>query len=92
MAHHYSEDNLVTPKQHEVNSLILEQASDTAEKLTELECKLHEIKCWETDILGLSDADELVFTDEAQTIFNVYYDEQVEELYKLLQLQLKIIK
>lgn len=79
----FNQDNLNTKADHSINTLILEQASDTAEKLTELECKLNNIECWVYGGGGQS------FTDEAQDIFNIYYDEQCEELYNLLNAQLK---
>jgi hypothetical protein len=82
----FSQDRLETDEDHKVNSLILEQASDIAEKLTELECRLSGIDCWVHSGGGQS------FTDEAQDIFNVHYDEQVDELYNLLNAQIKIIK
>lgn len=82
----FSLDTLETAKDHEINSIIMEQASETADKLTELECKLNKIKCYdECD-------NEISYTDEAQDIFNIFYDEEVDNLYKLLNVQLEIIK
>ena len=67
-------------EQCEVNALIMEHASDTAEQLTELECKLNGIECyvWDTDDISS-------FTDEAQDIFNIYYDDEFDKLYTLLE-------
>jgi len=79
-----------TPEEHEINSLILEQASDTADKLTELECKKLGIDCWVPDIEEKDSTFKL--SEEAQEIFEVYYNEQCDELYNLLNLQLKVIK
>jgi hypothetical protein len=72
-----------------INSLIMEQASDTAEKLTELECKLLGIECYKVEIED--DTEVSSYTEEAQDIFDVYYDEQMTELYNLLNTQLKTI-
>lgn len=67
-------------EQCEVNALIMEHASDMAEQLTELECKLNGIECyvWDND-------NESSFTDEAQDIFNIYYDDEFDKLYTLLE-------
>lgn len=81
----FSQDDLTTPSQHEVNTLILEQASDIAEKLTELECQKAEIPCWTGDEQNKS------FTDEAQSIFEVHYDQAVTSLYDLLNAQIKVL-
>ena len=84
MGNLFSLDKLETPKDFEVNSLIMEMASDNAEKLTEKDCELNGITCYvEVD-------DEMSFTDKAQDIFNVYYDEQVDSLYNLVNEVLKI--
>lgn len=85
----FSQDELETDEQHHINSRILEQASDTAEKLTELECKLNGITCYVVEMEG--DTEVSSYTDEAQDIFNTYYDQQVDELYSLLNRQLEII-
>lgn len=86
----FGEDKLDTVEQQSIHSRILEQASDTAEKLTELECKVNDIKCWNSEMEGKVEV--LTFTDEAQDIFNEYYDQQVSELYCLLNLQYDHIK
>lgn len=65
--------------QCEINSLILEQASDIAEQLTELECKLNNIECY------IVDGNESSYANEAQDIFNIYYDEQISKLFKLIK-------
>lgn len=72
-----------------INSLILSQASDTAEKLTEQECKLSSIECYVIEMEG--DVEISSYTEEAQDIFNIYYDEQYDELYRLLYNQLKLL-
>lgn len=82
----FKEGDLETAIDHNINSLIMEQASDIAEKLTELECQLNDIECYEVE------EDETSYTEEAQVIFNIYYDEQVTELYALLNAQLKAIE
>lgn len=82
----FEQGELDTSEQQEINSLILGQASETSEKLTELECKINNIPCWvETE-------EESHFTEEAQNIFNVYYDQQCEELYSLFNDQLDVLK
>ncbi len=90
MEKRFSTDNLETAEQHHINSRILEQASETAEKLTELECKLNNITCYVTEMEGETEVSS--YTEEAQDIFNIFYDEQVDELYSLLNRQLEIIE
>jgi hypothetical protein len=85
----FSEEELNDKIDFEINSLILEQASDVAEKLTELECSVNNIECYNT--VNVDGIDISSFTDEAQDIFNIYYDEQISSLYILLNLQLKAI-
>jgi hypothetical protein len=85
MKKQFSQEELITAEQHHINSLIMEQASDTAEKLTELECEKNGIECW------TGDEQEMMFTEQAQEIFDVYYDKQLNELYSLLNAQLKVI-
>lgn len=86
----FNQDELVTAEQHHINSRIMEQASDTAEKLTELECKLNGITCYVVEMEG--DTEVSSYTEEAQDIFNIHYDQQVDELYNLLNEQLEIIE
>jgi hypothetical protein len=85
----FSEEELNDSVDFEINSLILEQASDVAEKLTELECSVNNIECYNT--VNVDGIDISSFTDEAQDIFNIYYDEQISSLYILLNQQLKAI-
>ena len=85
----FNQDNLDTIEQHEVNSRILEQASDTAEKLTSLECALHGITEFNHSLENGVEVES--YTEEAQDIFNIHYDNQVDELYNLLNRQLEII-
>lgn len=91
MKKRFIEGDLNTHEDHHINSSIMVQASDTAEKLTELECKLNGITCWITERDGLGDAITSRFSEEAQDIFDEYYDEQMTELYNLLNHQLEII-
>lgn len=81
----FEQGDLDTSEQQAINSLILEQASETSEKLTVLECKLNNIQCW------VETGEESHFTEEAQNIFNVYYDQQCEELYSLFNAQLEVL-
>ena len=87
MEKQFDQWELNTPEDHNINSLIMSQASDTAEKMTELECKLLGIECWIGD-----EEDGFRFDDEAQEIFDVIYEQQCEELYGLLNAQLKEIE
>ena len=85
----FSEEELNDSVDFEINSLILEKASDIAEKLTELECSVNNIECYNT--VNVDGIDISSFTDEAQDIFNIYYDEQISSLYILLNQQIKAI-
>lgn len=86
----FNEDQIETLEQHEIHSLIMSEADDIAEKLTELQCKLDGVKCYIVEIDGETEIQ--TYTDEALEIFNLYYDEQVTSLYRLLNIQLKRIK
>jgi hypothetical protein len=85
----FSEDELNDKIDFYINTLILEKASDIAEKLTELECSVNNIECYNT--VNVDGIDVYPFTDEAQDIFNIYYDEQISSLYELLNSQIKLI-
>lgn len=85
----FIEGELKTIPDYLINSLIMEQASDTADKLTELECKLLGVECYKVEMEG--DTEVSSYTEKAQDIFDVYYDEQKTELYNLLNTQLKTI-
>ena len=90
MKKQFLEDDLETDEQFNINSSIMEQASDIAEKVTDLECSLHGIECYVTVMENGTEVS--TYTEEAQEIFNVYYDEYKTELYNLLNRQLKIIE
>ncbi len=79
----YSQDRLDNPSQHDMNSLIMEQASDIADELTQIDCRISKIICYEKDKDGFK------FTDEAQDIFNVHYDRYIDELYKFTNAVIK---
>ena len=85
----FIEGELKTIQDDMINSLIMEQASDTAEKLTELECKVLGIECYKVEMED--DTEVSSYTEEAQDIFDVHYDEQKTELYNLLNAQLKTL-
>lgn len=89
MTKRFNENVLETAEQHQIHSAIMSQASDIAEKLTELECKLNGIECYVVEMEGETEVTS--YTDEAQDIFNIHYDEQMTELYNLLNHQLEII-
>lgn len=63
-----------------INSAVLAWADDVAEKLTEQECFLNGIRCYDKTIEKGTEV--LTLTDEAQDIFNKHYDEQVDSFYK----------
>lgn len=73
-----------------INSLIMEKADDIAYNLTQLECVLNNIKCFNTTLEG--DTEVMTFTEEAQDIFDVYYDQYKTELYDLFNLQLSALE
>lgn len=86
----FKEGEFELPIDDHINSLIMSQASDTAEKLTELECKLNGIECYVVEMEGETEVETM--TEEAQDIFNIWYDIHTTELYDLLNAQLKAIK
>lgn len=61
---------LENKEQYSIGPLILELAGDIAEQLTERDCKITNTECWVED-----ENNELYFTDDAQDMFNIYYDE-----------------
>ena len=79
--------SLETTEDHLINSMIMEQACDNADTLTQMDCLINGVVCNKKDEDG-----SITYTDEAQDIFNIYYDEQTTELYRLLNSQMKIIK
>jgi len=85
----FIEGKLKTIPDYLINSLIMEQASDTAEKLTELECKVLGIECYKVEMED--DTEVSSYTEEAQDIFNVHYDEQMTALIRMLNAQLKTL-
>ena len=91
MEKQFDNEALTVSLEHDkINNTILEQASETSEKITELECKLNNIICY---VVTMEDETECTsYTEEAQDIFNIHYDEQICELYNLLNRQLKIIE
>lgn len=82
----YSLDKLETEKDFHVNSIIMELASETADKLTQQECEIHNLKCL------VEDEGEVSYTEAAQDIFNIFYDEQVDLLYKTFNELLEVNK
>lgn len=86
----FDENEVETVEQHKIYSLIMIQASDIAEKLTELECKLNNIVCYIVEMEGETEVSS--YTEEAQDIFNVHYDNHMTELYSLLNSQLDVIR
>ena len=86
----FDEFEQTTDAEHHLRSIIMEQACETAEKLCVLECKLNNITVYSTEHEG--EVEVQTFTDEAQDIFNVHYDEEMTSLYELFNLQLRIIE
>ena len=73
---------LNTTEQNDVNSLIMEKASDIAGELTEQACKIKGITCFtdpDEDNDGMTS-----YTEEAQDMFNSFYDTKMDELYELV--------
>jgi hypothetical protein len=68
----------------------MSEASDNADKLTELDCKIAGIECYVVEMEGETEVSS--YTEEAQDIFNQHYDAQMTSLYNLLNAQLKVIK
>ena len=86
----FEEGELELPIDDHINSLIMSQASDIAERLTYLDCRINNILC---EVIEIENGVEVsMYTEEAQDIYNIYYDEQVTELYGLLNAQLKAIQ
>lgn len=86
----FIEGEINTGEEQYINSLIMEKADDIATSLTELECKLNGIKCYDETIENGVTIES--FTEEAQDIFDVYYDKYTSELYDLLNQQLHAIE
>lgn len=86
MKNQYEQGELNTPKQHHVNFIIMEQASETATELTELECKNLDIVCWVED----DNEHCKSFSPNAQDIFNGHYDHKMDEIYKLVNAMLNV--
>ena len=86
----FIEDELNTGEDQYINSLIMGKADDIATRITELECNLNSIRCY--DMLSENDVIIYTFTEEAQDIFDVYYDQYKTELYELLNQQLHAIE
>lgn len=73
---------LNTTEQNDVNSLIMEKASDIAGELTEQACKIKGVACFtepDEDNDGMTS-----YTEEAQDMFNSFYDTKMDELYELV--------
>ena len=77
----YSQDDIVTDEQHSANSIIMEVACDLAEALTEAECKEKNIEVLVIEDEGTDD--ESNYTEDAQDIFNGYYDQKMDEVYAI---------
>lgn len=89
MEKQFNIDEVYSPQEMHMHDTIISKAADIAEKLTELECKVNGIECYVSEMEG--ETEVLSYTEEAQEIFNVYYDQYTEELYHLLNSQLKLL-
>ena len=81
----FDENKIDTILKHKVHSLIMEEASEIAEAQTSIRCDYLQIEEHKKN------EDGFVFTEEAQDIFNEFYDTELEQLYKLINNVLKII-
>lgn len=88
----FEEGEINNDEESGINSTIMEQAGEIADKLTELECKILGVECYIVELDEQSKTEIYSFTEEAQKIFDVYYDEQMSQLYTLFNRQLKIIQ
>lgn len=86
----YSTDTACTgnTKADHINSRVLEWASDVAEELTERDCIITNTKCYNVEMEG--ETEVTTYTEEAQDIFNEYYDAQVDSFYNFLNTCLEI--
>lgn len=75
----FTQGEVKTKGQHNVNSIIMEVASDLASTLTEKECEKRGIKC----LTFSGDEEASTYTDEAQDIFNDFYDDKMDEVYAI---------
>jgi hypothetical protein len=74
----YGRDNLDTKKDHRIHSEIMETAHDLAEELA--------LKEWGETRKGFwveAEENEFTLSEEAQCIFNEYYDNIEDELYRV---------
>jgi hypothetical protein len=75
MKNQYVQGELDTPLKESVNSLIMEIASDIASEKVSLNFGLDQY---------LHEKNGTTYTDEAQEVFNQYYDEEMDRLYSLV--------
>lgn len=78
----YSQEDITTDEQHSANSIIMEVACELAGALTEVECKEKNIEVLVIEDEGTDD-EEWHYTEDAQDIFNVYYDTKMDEVYAI---------
>ena len=71
----YSQGNLTTEKEHNINSMIMEIASDIAEEKTAKQFNDNHL---------IENDEYTVFTDEAQDFFNDAYDTEMNRIYSLV--------
>lgn len=89
MKKQFEQGELATSEAQHINSLIMEKASETAELITQLECKARGIDCY---VLQEGTGVATEFTDQAQDIFNHYYDNEMADLYNIFNDLLKAVE
>jgi hypothetical protein len=77
---YYKEGEAVTGLEHDVNALLMEEASDKADRLVHNDMKDNEIYV----VNGIF-ADSS-YTETAQELFNQYYDDELNNLYRIVNM------
>ena len=78
----YSQDDIITDEQHSANSIIMEIACDLASELTNVVCDAAEVEVYVIEDEGTED-EESHYTEEAQDVFNDFYDTKMDEVYAI---------
>ena len=77
---YYKEGEAVTGLEHDVNSVLMEEASDRANRLVHNNMK-------DTDIYVLNGIfSDSSYTETAQELFNQYYDDELNSLYRIINM------
>lgn len=86
----FTQGEAQTPEQHEIKSIVMEQASEISAQLTELECREQNIEEFEETEDEQDTMTE--YADEAQDIYNRNYDQQMDSLYSFVNLVLAAVE